>query len=414
MEIRGIPSSALILVGGYGTRLRPFTLTISKPLVPFANKPILFHQIDYLYKIGVHRIILATCSREKETDSIIIESFRDYKSLEIIFSYEDSPLGTAGPLYLARDLLTYPCFVLNSDVICNYPLEDMLYFHQLKGCEATILSTFVKEPSKYGVMVRRTDELSHLVEKFVEKPKDFVGNSINAGIYILEKSVIEKIPGPNIECSIENEIFPALAYRNTLAVFDLYGYWMDIGQPKDYLEGLSLYISNGIHSLDPKTVAENYIYRSFGSEFYNDKIITHENYLKEEKISNINFYNISKLNDADIFSNNMIDNSIIHKTVKMGHGCKIGPNVVIGENVKIGDCVRLRDCAIFSNTILSDGVFVNKSIIGWDSVIKRWARLDEFCFLGSKVTVESCVSIKNCTILPYKKISTNSDNMIII
>jgi mannose-1-phosphate guanylyltransferase len=160
-----------------------------------------------------------------------------------------------------------PFFVLNSDVICEFPFKHMLEFHKKHGAEGTLLVrsfyiweltkpqkvTKVEEPSKYGVVVAKEDGK---IDRFVEKPKVFVGNKINAGIYLFNSKVLDRIkPEPT---SIEKEIFPKMAEEGQLYSMVLKGYviirvilnlfsarfWMDIGQPKDYLAGTSLYLNS--------------------------------------------------------------------------------------------------------------------------------------------------------------------------
>lgn len=148
--------------------------------------------------------------------------YEDELGMSITYSKEDEPLGTAGPLALARDKLVdgsnEPFFVLNSDVTCEYPLQKMLEEHRSTGAEATICTTPVEEPSRYGVVVM--DE-SMRVKEFVEKPKSFVGNKINAGIYLLQPSVLERIPQK--PTSIEKETFPAIAQDKGMYAFVMEG-----------------------------------------------------------------------------------------------------------------------------------------------------------------------------------------------
>jgi mannose-1-phosphate guanylyltransferase len=130
-----------------------------------------------------------------------------------------------------------PFFVLNSDVISKFPFAEMLKFHQDHGKEGSLLVTKVKDPSKYGVILSRNNGE---IYDFVEKPKDFVGDRINAGMYIFNSGILARIhPRPT---SIEREIFPQMAKEGQLFSMDLPGFWMDIGQPKDYLRGLKLYL----------------------------------------------------------------------------------------------------------------------------------------------------------------------------
>ncbi|KAK7305750.1 hypothetical protein VNO77_43660 [Canavalia gladiata] len=151
-----ITMKALILVGGFGTRLRPLTLSVPKPLVEFANKPMILHQIEALKAIGVTEVVLAI-NYQPEVMLNFLKDFDAKLGIKITCSQETEPLGTAGPLALARDKLIdhsgEPFFVLNSDVISEYPLKEMSEFHKGHGGEASIMVTKVDEPSKYGVVV---------------------------------------------------------------------------------------------------------------------------------------------------------------------------------------------------------------------------------------------------------------------
>jgi mannose-1-phosphate guanylyltransferase len=146
-------------------------------------------------------------------------------------------MGTAGPIRLAKEHILQDnpsglLFVFNSDVICDYPLSKFIEFHKAHGKSGTSLATTVEDPSKYGVIVSKENGQ---IEKFVEKPQTYVGNHINAGLYLLNVNVIDRIELK--PTSIEREIFPKMAAENDLYVYALDGYWMDIGQPKDYLIG---------------------------------------------------------------------------------------------------------------------------------------------------------------------------------
>lgn len=124
-----------------------------------------------------------------------LEAEGERLGIKIICSQEDQPLGTAGPLALARGVLKDgdegPFFVLNSDIICDFPFKNLLNFHKSHGREGTIVVTQVEDPSKYGVVVY--NQGSGQIEKFVEKPKNFVSNKINAGLYIFDERVLDRI-----------------------------------------------------------------------------------------------------------------------------------------------------------------------------------------------------------------------------
>lgn len=358
---------ALILVGGYGTRLRPFTLSLPKPLVPFGNKAIVFHQIEALIKVGVKEIVLAV-NVQPEALTRELSKFADEKKITIRYSKEDVPLGTAGPLALARELLrgtasepsTAPFFMFNSDVICDFPLDSMLKFHQRHGGDGTILVTEVKDPTKYGVVVHKPDGQ---IERFVEKPQVYVGNRINAGIYLLNPSVVDMVPPPPKQTSIEREIFPKIVEKEKLFSMLLPGYWMDIGQPKDYLTGTVLYLEN-VHRASPHDLV------------------------------------------ADNKTGEIKGNVLQDQTAKVGAHCQIGPDVIIGANCVIGKGVRLVRTTLMEGTIVKDGAFVKDSIIGWGSTIGEWARL-EGCSIGMDVQVAREIILNETIVLPHKGVPSS-------
>ncbi|EGD81662.1 GDP-D-mannose pyrophosphorylase [Salpingoeca rosetta] len=353
---------ALILVGGFGTRLRPLTLSLPKPLVPFANKPMVMHQVEALKEAGVDHVVLAVNYRAE----IMEDEMRQHAErlgIQITISQEKEPLGTAGPLKLAESILRdgEPFFVLNSDVICNFPFTDLIAFHKNHGCEGTILVTKVEEPSKYGVVV--SDQETGRIQRFVEKPQVFVGNRINAGLYIFNPEILDRIElRPT---SIEQEIFPAMAAANNLYAMDLPGFWMDVGQPPDYLKGLVLYLSS-VHATAPETLAA-----------------------------------------ADNSDYEIVGPCLIHPSAKIGRGCKIGPHVVIGPNTTIGAGCRLQRCAIFEGVQVKAHAWLHSAIIGWRSTVGAWARLEGVTVLGEDVNVKDELYLNGARVLPHKSIKAS-------
>ena len=233
---------ALLLVGGFGTRLRPLTFSKAKPLVEFINKPIIVHQIEALKEVGVKEVVLAINYQPEKMLNFIKELEQKYE-IKITCSRETEPLGTGGPIGLAKQILLEGAgeeiFVFNSDVTCRFPLKDMLKFHQKHKKEGTIAITKVKDPSKFGVILY--DENLN-IKDFVEKPQNFVGDDINAGLYIFNKKFLERVEAK--PTSIERDIFPQMAKEGELYAFKLEGFWADVGQPKDYLQGTNLFLED--------------------------------------------------------------------------------------------------------------------------------------------------------------------------
>ncbi|KAJ3158906.1 mannose-1-phosphate guanyltransferase [Irineochytrium annulatum] len=350
---------ALILVGGFGTRLRPLTLTIPKPLVEFGNKPMIVHQIEALVKAGVKDVVLAVNYRPE----VMVKAMKKYEELlgvKIHFSVESEPLDTAGPLALAANILgkdAEPFFVLNSDVICEFPFDELVAFHKGHGGEGTILVTKVEEPSKYGVVVNKP--ASSCIERFVEKPKDFISNKINAGLYIFNPTVLKRIELRPM--SMEKEVFPSMTADSQIHAMELPGFWMDVGQPKDFLTGTGLWLS----SVSRKTP--------------------------------------DKLSTGTTFTGHVL----VDPSATIGEGCKIGPNVVLGPNVVIGDGVRLQRSVVMDGAVIRDHAWVQSSIIGWHSTVGRWARLENVSVLGDDVHISDEIYVNGGRVLPHKSVSAN-------
>ncbi|KAH7657010.1 Mannose-1-phosphate guanylyltransferase (GDP) protein [Dioscorea alata] len=378
---------ALILVGGFGTRLRPLTLSVPKPLVDFANKPMILHQIEALKDVGVTEVVLAInyqpevkashsqisilqlrlCLLKKASFYFLqvmlnfLKEFETKLGIKITCSQETEPLGTAGPLALARDQLIDgsgdPFFVLNSDVISEYPFEELIQFHKSHGGEGTIMVTKVDEPSKYGVVVM--EEETGKVERFVEKPKMFVGNKINAGIYLLNPSVLDRIQlRPT---SIEKEVFPQIAADQRLFAMVLPGFWMDIGQPRDYITGLRLYLT----SLRKKSP--------------------------------------SKLSTGS----HIVGNVLVHESAVIGEGCLLGPDVAIGPGCVVECGVRLSRCTVMRGVRIKKHACISNSIIGWHSTVGQWARVENMTILGEDVHVCDEIYSNGGVVLPHKEIKSS-------
>jgi len=227
-----VPQKAVILVGGEGTRLRPLTNGIPKPMMPVLNRPFLEHTIAYLKQNGIDFTILAL----SYLPEVIQAHFGDGSRLgvELAYAVEHSPLGTAGAVKNAERYLDSTFVVLNGDIFTNLDLAEMFAFHRRKGAKATIALTHVDNPCAFGVV--ETDDTGR-VRRFVEKPKpdEAPSNWINAGIYILEPEILEYVP-QNRHYMFENGLFPhLLELGEPVYGYRFHGYWLDMGTPEKYL-----------------------------------------------------------------------------------------------------------------------------------------------------------------------------------
>ena len=225
----------------------------------------------------------------------------------------------------------------------------MLEFHRKHGKEGTIATTKVKDPSRFGVIVSENNKIL----RFVEKPKEFVGDDINAGLYVFNKKFLNRVnPVPT---SIEREVFPQMASDGELYKFSLEGFWADIGQPKDFLFGTKLFLEH----------------------------LNKNNKDLLQKESNI-----------------IKGNVFFGENVKVEEGAVIGPNVVLGDNVVIKKGTKIINSVVLQNVVVSEYSFINDCIIGWKSQIGKWVRMEELCVIGEDVNIKDEVYLKNNVILP--------------
>ncbi|MDX6521837.1 MAG: mannose-phosphate guanylyltransferase [Gaiellales bacterium] len=215
---------AVILAGGEGTRLRPLTEWLPKPMLPIANRPFLEHQIEHLHRHGITRVILSC--------GYLPDPIRDHFGDSLEYAVEPEPLGTGGAIGFAAAGIGETFVVCNGDVLTDLDLTALLAMHHDRGARATIALHQVADPSPYGLV--RTDA-EGAVTAFVEKPGagEADVDTINAGTYVIEPEVLRLIE-PERMVSVEREVFPRLVGSGLWAKADA-GRWRDIGTPESYL-----------------------------------------------------------------------------------------------------------------------------------------------------------------------------------
>ncbi|MEO6124176.1 MAG: NDP-sugar synthase [Ilumatobacteraceae bacterium] len=225
---------AVVLVGGFGTRLRPLTLSVPKPMLPVGHVPIIERLIGNLVRGGVTDVILALGFKPEP----FVEAFPDgtCAGATLTYAVEPEPLDTGGAIRFAALFagIDDTFVVVNGDVLTDLDIAALIDFHRSRDAEITLHLTPVDDPSAFGV-VDRDD--SGLVSRFIEKPPPGTApsNLINAGTYVFEPTVIERIPGGR-RVSIEREIFPLVASEQRLWAMPTDDYWVDTGQPDLYLQ----------------------------------------------------------------------------------------------------------------------------------------------------------------------------------
>ena len=253
---RSTPTQAVILVGGEGTRLRPITSRVPKPVAPVVERPFVSYILDNLARHGVTRAVFSTGFLAEAIEAEIGDGSR--YGLEVAYAVEDEPLGTAGAIANCESKLRDGSFfVFNGDVLSDVDLSALAALHVEKGGMGTIFLTPVEDPRRYGV-VELDDEAR--ISSFLEKPSDYEGTAlINAGVYVLEPEVLEMVPRGKL-FSIERGVFPQLAQAGSLYGYAARGYWRDIGTPDSYLQAHFDILENTVYTAVAEEMGAQYLF----------------------------------------------------------------------------------------------------------------------------------------------------------
>ena len=225
---------AVILAGGFGTRLRPLTSTRPKPLIPFANEPFLLHTLRQLAAGGFTEVVLSTMYLPEAFDQLLPEARK--AGVEVVLSSEDTPMGTSGAVKRLAHLLDGTFLVLNGDVLIDVDFQRLVALHRERQAAATLALVRVPDPSAFGLVpVDPDDRVTAFLEKPAPDEDAWVTDLINAGVYVLEPSVLDHVPAGQ-PSSFERNLFPSLlASGAPVYGYELHGYWRDLGTPIAYL-----------------------------------------------------------------------------------------------------------------------------------------------------------------------------------
>jgi mannose-1-phosphate guanylyltransferase len=340
---------ALILVGGEGTRLRPLTSTIPKPVVPLAGRPFLSYMIEWLRRHGVDDVILCLGFLADGVRAVL----GDGSELGVRLRYveEPEPLGTGGALKYAGDQLEGRFLMLNGDVLTDMDLSAQLDQHERTGAVATLALMGVDDPSAYGLV--RLDA-SNAVTDFVEKPRpdQIDTNLVNAGAYVLEREVLDIMPPAGTNCSIERDVFPKLVGAG-LYGYEAAGYWLDIGTPGRYLQATY-------------DILERNVETELGARLASADGLALDGARNNGRL----------LRPALIGSGSVI-----------GFGATVGGRVVLGRDVSVGQDAMVMDAAVLDGAVIGDRTVITGSIIGRGAVIGADCRIAGGAVLGEGVRI---------------------------
>jgi NDP-sugar pyrophosphorylase family protein len=352
---------ALILAGGFATRLRPLSCARPKTLFPIVNKPLLQWIFERLAKGGVDEAILAVNAL---TQFYIRQQKPPKCGLKVRFSIDPpkKPLGTAGPVKKAEPLIGHdkPFIVLNGDIFADINYKKLIECHKNSNALATIALCTVEDPSAFGVA-----ELceGNCIRRFIEKPPKGTApsNRINAGAYVLSPEVFSYIPEGRA-VSIEREVFPKLAVEGRLNGFCMEGLWMDIGKPMEYLEANKT-VLDAIAVTLPKPPQGNFEVK--------------------EPVA-------------------------LDSGVCISENCQLGPYAIIGKNVKVAKNVQIIDSIVFPDAEIGEGVVLNGAIVGEGAKIGCNVKLGQGCIVGDQAKIRDALHLcDGSAVCPAKEISEN-------
>ncbi|MBJ7469946.1 MAG: NDP-sugar synthase [Solirubrobacteraceae bacterium] len=359
-------TQAVILVGGQGTRLRPLTSQLPKPVLDVVDRPFLAHMLDWLAGHGITEAVLccgfkADVLKEHLGEGVV-------HGISLTYLTEPEPRGTAGALKFAEDHLHERFVMLNGDVLTDLDLSAQIAAHESTGASGTLGLVPVLDPSAFG-LVRLQDD--NVVRGFVEKPKpeEIDTDLISAGAYVLERSVVDLI-APDISVSIEREVFPKLIGEGLYGFPHRGAYFMDLGTPERYLDGLRDVLTGAL-------TTQTYGLLGNGGVRVPDGVALGEG--------------------STISSPTWIGDG-----VTIGQGVRIGPNTVIGDGATIADGAAVRDSVVLSGAKIGARSELYRSLVGHGATVGDDVVVGHLAVVGPGAVVEAGAIIPHETKIEHE------------
>lgn len=362
---------AVLMAGGSGTRLRPLTCDLPKPMVPVLNRPIAEHIINLLKLNGIDEVIATL----HYLPDVMRDYFQDGSDFGIQMTYaveEDQPLGTAGCVKNIAELLDDTFLVISGDSITDFDLRAAIAFHKAHNSKATLVLTRVPNPLEFGVVIT---DANYRINRFLEKPSssEIFSDTVNTGIYILEPEVLDYLP-ENQETDFSKDLFPQLlAKGEPMYGYIAEGYWCDVGHLDIYREAHY----DGLY----RKVKLNFAYEELSPGIWKGQ-------------------------------NTYIDPSVrIEPPVLIGSNCRIGPRVqidggtVLGDNVTVGADANLKRPIIWNGAIIGEEAHLRACVIARGTRVDRRAHVLEGSVVGSLSTIgEEAQVSPSVRVWPNKKV----------
>ena len=346
---------AVILAGGFGTRLRPLTLEIPKPIVPVFDRPFLYYQIDLLRQVpDVDEVILSLNFRPERIEARVGDGAE--AGLPVRYRVEPHPLGTGGAIKFASRGVRDTLLVVNGDVLTDIDLNAVVARHRERRALATVVLTPVDNPSAYGLV--ETDADGN-VRRFLEKPgpNEITCDTINAGIYLLEPATFDRIPD-DTAWSIERQYFPSLVARGETFVAHVdRGYWIDIGTPASYMRAHRDLMAGRCAAGPFREQPPGSVHRGAGCRV---------------------------APGADLSGPCFVGDGCI-----VEEGARIGGDAVIGPGCTIGPRAVVERSIVWGHSAVGADAVVRDAILGEACRVGDGAEIGAGCVLGSRSTLSA-------------------------
>ncbi|HSZ13340.1 MAG TPA: NDP-sugar synthase [Solirubrobacteraceae bacterium] len=350
----------MILVGGQGTRLRPLTSNIPKPVVRLVDRPFIAFMLEWLRGHGVDDVIMSCGFLADGVRQVLGDGSQ--LGIRLRFVEEPDPRGTAGALKLAEPMLDERFLMLNGDVLTDIDLTAQIAQHEASGARGTLALVPVADPSAYGVVILREDRS---VSEFVEKPSPDSVNSnlISAGAYVLEREILELVE-PDRNVSIEREVWPRLV-DNGLYGFPSDSYWLDIGTPARYLQGTFDILEGNVATAVRERLGSDWLAIDEGAQVQG-RVAPPA--LLEDGVRVAPGAHVGSL-------------AVLARDVSVGAGSTVERAVVlegaqIGERCELRDCILGAGCRVGDGTTITGGAVIGEGVVvGARNVITHGARI---------------------------------------
>ncbi len=351
---------AVILVGGEGTRLRPLTSTVPKPVVPLVDRPFIVYMLEWLKHHGVDDVILSCGFLATSVRNVLGDGSQ--LGIRLRFVEEPEPRGTAGALKHAESFLDERFLMLNGDVLTDLDLTAQIAQHERTDATGTLALVPVPDPTHYGLV--RTNE-NNSVREFVEKPSadQIDTNLISAGAYVLERSIVDMI-APDRAVSIEREIWPRLVGKG-LYGFPADAYWLDIGTPERYLQGTFDIIEGNLKTALLSRLGDDWLAVDDGAQLRGRVIppaVLGRGVHVAEGAHAGSLVVLSE--DVTVGAGSIVERSVVLNGSEIGEGCRLR------------DCIVAAGCRVGPRTQITGGAVLGEGVtVGADNVITRGARI---------------------------------------